>query len=104
MHSVNEPTQTLAGTVEAEPIEWVSTDGQLCFRMQRVSSGVAIERRRGEGAFGTFACWVIVGSVEQFLSCSDIDDLRFTHPLVHAQLIRKFVDVLEHPCPVASDR
>lgn len=102
MHSMNEFTQTLAGSLEAEPVELVSTDGQLCFRMQRVSSGVAIERRHGEGAFGTFACWAIVGSVEQLVACSHIEDLRFEHPLIHAQLIRKFVDVLERPCPAAS--
>jgi hypothetical protein len=30
--------------------------------------------------------------------------LRFKSPLVHAQLMRKFVDVLERPCPPASGR
>lgn len=101
MHSMNERTQPSAATAEAESIELVSADGTLSFRLRRVLSGVAIERRHGQGAFGSFASWIIVESVEQLVACSDIDALRFVDPWVHAQLMRSFVDVLDRPCPAA---
>ena len=70
-------------------------------RLVNVSSGVAAGRTRRMQGNAYLEYWALFMSREQFNDCATADPLRFSDPLLFAQIKREFNDVFDQSHPVS---
>lgn len=77
----------------------LSRGGSACWRIRlvRVPSGVAAGRNQRVKGNAHDECWTLYSTREQFDACAMVDPLRFTDPLLFAQIKREFDDAIDRP-------